>query len=297
MAYDSIWAAIQNTVNDTALTKERKTLNQLFKEYIKEFVNGTVDSDTCMPLDTLISQIVYGTASEFTDAGTYTIRIPYNVNSIKVTACGGGAGGNGGCTASIPNGTATLGGAGGGGGAAIVDNVYSVTPCSQCKIVVGKGGIGGKYSTTMSESFGYDGEATYIENIVTLNGGKAGSVVSDSQSETGGKSGGTGGGDGGNTTYSNATATNGNSGVTGNGGVSGTTYNSPGKAKGMPGGGGGGSLGNGGNGGSSYRNSASNGANGIRGGGGGGASTSIGGESGTGGNGGDGYVKITYIYN
>ncbi len=219
------------------------------------YLNSTIDSSNPVPIDVLMTQLLYGTVFEYSSPGNYTLLIPANVNQIKVTACGGGGAG-----ASTIGENARCGG--GGGGAAINEQIYSVTPQSNIAITVGAGGQHGSGSSPESAK-GRDGQPTIIGNIVTLAGGRGGLVVniSDSSTDTGGQSGGSGGGKGGNGKTVNVAGENGGNGIIGAGGIGGTsTYSSCGS-----------------------------------GGGGGGAGTKAGTSGDYGGNGGNGYVKIELI--
>lgn len=250
------------------------------------YLNSTIDSDNPVPIDVLMTQLLYGTVFEYSKPGTYQLLIPANVSKIKVTACGGGGAG-----ASTIGEYARCGG--GGGGAAINEQIYSVTPQSNIAITVGAGGQRGSGSSPESAK-GRDGQSTIIGNLVTLAGGRGGLVVniSDSSTDTGGQSGGSGGGKGGDGKATNVAGENGGNGIIGAGGIGGTsTYSSCGS-----GGGGGGSLGSGGNGGYYInRLNVRQATAGTKGGGGGGAATKAGTSGDTGGNGGNGYVKIELI--
>lgn len=195
--------------------------------------------------------------------GTYTVKISPITTQIKVTACGAGGGGGGGGA----NSASTYNGAGGGGGEAIVDKIYTVPKGEPLTVIIGKGGTNTSYTQNAT-----DGEATIIQGVVTLAGGKGGkSGSSTSVIYQGGSSGGTGGGNGGNS------GQNGESGITGAGGL---------MLRGA--GGGGGSIGNGGNATASNYMGENTDGTGYRGGGGGGAAYRNGGK------GGDGYVRIIW---
>lgn len=265
-------------------------------------INSTIGTANPVPLDTMLTQLIFGTTFEYTNPGTYQLLIPANVNKIKVTACGGGGGASGWNTWD----TAA---AGGGGAAAIVDEEYDVIPQSTLNITVGRGGKRGSDSQKeASITNGTDGMPTIIGNLVTLAGGK-GAIKADTNDRGGypGAAGGPGGGSGGRgINYENMSANptipseNGSNGITGVGGKgslpiwNGLSNSNDANA----GGGGGGSLGNGGNGDNGSNSSNGTFTAGGRGAGGGGGGIYYNGSSSRktlSGDGGDGYVKIVLI--
>lgn len=258
-----------------------------------KLVNSTIGTDNPVPLDTMLTQLIYGTTFEYTNPGTYQLLIPANVNKIKVTACGGGGGGSGFQRYEYA-------GAGGGGAAAVINHEYSVTPQTTLSIQVGSGGNGGYVNNSDSGvTDGANGQATVIQGVVTLAGGFGGKR-GDSSSPGGypGEAGGNGGGAGGKGLFVNTQPSekskDGEAGILGAGGKGIMPGWKVGKTtKSSAGGGGGGCLGDGGNG-SDGKNTNTTG---TRGGGGGGAGWYYDGSHPTkhGGNGGNGYVKIELI--
>lgn len=216
--------------------------------------------------------------AEYTSPGTYTFTKPPDLlsDTVSITACGGGAGGNAG-TYTSGYGDGGNGGAGGGGASAINKKTFSIANITSLSITVGKGG-----EATRS------GTATIIGSLVTLaggavgggfSGGAGGQATNGSQSNArvGGNGGGTNGGKGGGIRYMND-----NSYWYSGGGGGGQGGNSV-----YPGGSGGGGSDGGGNSGGS----GGSGSRGSGGGGGGGGGR----YAGKGGSGGDGYVKIEMI--
>ncbi len=215
--------------------------------------------------------------AEYTEPGTFTFTKPPDLlsNTVFITACGGGAGGNAG-TATKGYGDGGNGGAGGGGASYISKKEYSLANITSLSITIGEGGAAAKAGT-----------ATTIAGLVTLAGGAVG----------GGFSGGAGGQ---STSGSQSNAKAGANGSGTNGGTGGAIGQKS-TAYWCSGGGGGGQGGNsvdlGGSGGNGCRgggNSGGSGSSGSRGSGGGGGGGG-GSYNGTGGSGGDGYVKIEMI--
>lgn len=105
-----------------------------------------------------------------TTATTHQWRCPTGVNTVRVTAFGGGgSGGTGGGTA----------GGGGGGSGEMAQSVISVTPGTDYAISIGGGGSGGA-----------GGDTTWASTVIVAKGGSVG--VSNTSSAAGG-AGGTGG--------------------------------------------------------------------------------------------------------
>ena len=265
-----------------------------------------VSLDAIEEVKKIIIETIIPHQYEFKEAGTYEITIPSVIKQIRVTACGGGAGG----AAETSNYDIPQGGGGGGGGAAIYNQIFDISNLSDrmISITVGKGGNGREeYVWGGAKSYASAGEATVISNIVTLQGGQI------TYGAYGGNAGGTGGGEGGNGYYYNykLIPSNGQNGITGIGGIipkafTGLQINSI--VTNSCGGGGGGSLGKGGNaGGWTHFSNNSNKryiapTNGIKGGGGGGVGVSTANRYYssnsiiTAGSGGDGYCLIEIIY-
>ena len=258
---DTFWGILETLAG-------RGDVESALEKKIKAYLNSTIGTSGFQSLDKIISEL-WGGVTEYATQGTYQFRVPKNVHSIKVTACGGGGAG------SAAKGSASCGGGGGSGGAAI-QRIFTVTPLSTINITVGSGGAGTN-TVVSSDAFAANGNATVVGTLVTLAGGRGGGVRS------GGASVGEGSGAGGSGKEynSSSSSTYGTNGLFGKGG-----------AKSEYSGGGGGSIGNGGDG-ASY---GADGGNGTKGGGGGGGYKSGGSSavSSKGGNGGDGYVKIEW---
>lgn len=194
---------------------------------------AVVNSDPTIPINELLQQLFTYDSTTFNSSGTFTV--PSGIDTIYVTAAGGGGGG--------ANGVSGTGGAGGGGGAYVKSQKISVTAGSSISITIGEGGKHGSTST--------DGGTTTIGNYFTLNGGK---------SAANGGAGGTGTGTGviaGNDGAAHSGRTGGNGGDSyGAGGAGSYSYSG---TNGVDGGGGAGGSGNstssnrnGGNGGSGF---------------------------------------------
>lgn len=256
-----------------------------------KLVNSTIGTDNPVSLDAIILQAVYGNVFEYQTAGTFELLIPATVSKIKITACGAGGGGGGASSAHYGSG-------GGGGGDAIVDREYSVVPQSKISITVGKGGVAERSKN------GTDGGATIIGDLVTLAGGKGGTVgTASNHIGTGGQGSGNGGA-GTSGAYlaedqpeTLLTTQTGGNGLIGKGGAgtSITVRTDIGRVSACGiGGAGGGSLGNGGGANTHYQA----GTKPTRGGGGGGGSYWYNGSNNISRqtNGADGYVKIVWGY-
>lgn len=187
-------------------------------------------------------------------AGVFSFDVPNHVYIIEMIAAAGGGGASN---------SGAAGGGGGSGGDCVVMAI-NVTPKQKITGTIGKGGKG----AIEGSSDATNGEATVINDVVTVAGGNKGNA------DAGGVSAGTGSGEGGDGGSEDYKASNGGNGLFGIGGTSGSTQRK------RHGGGGGGSYGKGGNG---NKNGA--GFDGVHGGGGGGGSSYE-----NGGNGGDGIV-------
>ena len=181
---------------------------------------AVVNSDPTIPINELLQQLFTYDSTTFNSSGTFTV--PSGIDTIYVTAAGGGGGG--------ANGTSGTGGAGGGGAAYVKSQKISVTAGSSISITIGEGGKGGSASTST------DGGTTTIGSYFTLNGGK---------SAANGGTGGTGTGTGvipGNDGAANSGRTGGNGGDSyGAGGTGSYSYSG---TNGVDGGGGAGGSGN-----------------------------------------------------
>ena len=129
---------------------------------VKHALNNTLGKEDFAPLNVLI-----GGKEVFTENGVFTV--PDNVHEIFITACAGGAGGEGdlGTTTQTYNDYR-----GGGGGDFIFNEKYSVFPGEAINITVGKGGKGG--TDSVGSGLAQNGESTFIGNIITLHGGQVG---------------------------------------------------------------------------------------------------------------------------
>jgi len=188
-----------------------------------------------------------GTTTNYLTPGTYTLTVPADKTSMRVTLVGGGGGGGGG--ALWTSGQAS---GGGGGGGQITTAIFNnLTPGATYTLTVGAGGAGGSLGGNPGGS-GVSGVATAVTGLVSsaggtgggggangtggaggVSGGGAGAGGYDSNGGSGGASYGVGGAGG--TVSSNAT-----SGATGGGGGGGYTSYSQGDSRhnGAAGGGG-----------------------------------------------------------
>lgn len=288
---------------------DKETLDLTYEAVLKSnenlgLLNSTIGTDNPVSLDTMLTQLLYGTTFEYSTAGTYNLLIPANVSKIKVTACGGGGGG----AYAVGSANNPVSGGGGGGGAdAVIDAEYSVTPQTTLSITIGVGGTAGKSDSPN----GGNGGATIIGNAVTIAGGN-GAVVGSEQSTSGfntsyGAANGNGGKGGrayvNDDTSTTVLAEDGSNGILGTGGIGGTADFKNRNILGVGGGGGGGSIGAGGKGATTSGKASNSGTaagDGTKGGGGGGGSlfgghTTSSAYRGAPGSGGDGYAKITLI--
>lgn len=279
---DTFWGILETLA-------QRGDVESSLQKGIKAYLNSTVGTSGFQSLDKIISEL-WGGVTEYATQGTYQFRVPKNVHSIKVTACGSGGAG------SAAKGSASCGGGGGSGGAAI-QRIFTVTPLSTINITVGSGGAGTN-TVVSSDAFAANGNATVVGTLVTLAGGYGGDGgVSDMMFHTVSVGNGSGRGGVGSSAESAGGITSdsyGGDGITdfpffGTGGK----CTSSSKAY-RGGGGGGGSLGSGGSGGTSADPAAS----GNKGGGGaGGYGRSASNTVGKGGNGGSGGQVVMGTYN
>lgn len=153
-----------NLVEDFFINKLSKNIDSLTEEL------NSVSSE----FDYYITQI--GGAKKFTNAGTYSFKIPKGISTIKVSGIGGGGGGGGGGTHS------NAAGGGGGGGRAYytLDFVINVTEGEILTVIIGAGGAGGQRQTVTGNGYdGKTGEKTQLlrgETVLfTVNAGTYGS--------------------------------------------------------------------------------------------------------------------------
>lgn len=128
----------------------------------------------------------FGGFKKYTEAGTFTFKVPIGITSIKVSAIGGGGGGaSGGSASTFSSGGSNCSGSGGGGGgraAYIIDQSISVTPGETLTVTVGEGGSGGvgsgnatpyddggiaKYYGKYGNN-GSDGSSSYVKRSDTI---------------------------------------------------------------------------------------------------------------------------------
>ena len=110
---DTFWGILETLA-------QRGDVEGALEKKIKAYLNSTIGTSGFQSLDKIISEL-WGGVTEYATQGTYQFRVPKNVHSIKVTACGGGGAG------SAAKGSASCGGGGGSGGAAI-QRIFTVTP-------------------------------------------------------------------------------------------------------------------------------------------------------------------------
>lgn len=172
----------------------------------------------------------------YENPGTYTFTVPAGVTSVSVVCVGGGGG------------SAYNGGAGAGGGALAYTNNISVTPGSNCTVVVGDRGFGNisiGYEGNGGNSSFTSGGTTWVNagggtggtsspgtggSVLAGTGGAGGNGGSHYSNKSGGGGGAGGysgaGGTGGNAGNSSGAATNGSAGTGGaaGGGAGGFYY-------------------------------------------------------------------------
>lgn len=110
-----------------------------------------------------------GTTTNYTAAGTYTLTVPADKTSMRVTLLGGGGGGGGG-------GSRSMAGGGGGAGQVTVATFSNLVPGATYTLVVGNSGIGGvgvdyPYANGTQAT---PGGATHISGLVSASGGARG---------------------------------------------------------------------------------------------------------------------------
>lgn len=183
-----------------------------------------------------------GAIRKFTEAGTYTFKIPVGVTSILVSGIAAGGGGGGGGGEDGWRDTAGSGGGGGGYGEYVIDRTIAVTPGETLTVIVGANGTGGAagqngFSNSspypQSGQKGGDGGNTILKRettaLLTLTGGTGGGAgvrgnTSDSHTVAVGGSGGiTGGANGDNTTVPTGSGTTSAYYLLGAGGAGGST--------------------------------------------------------------------------
>lgn len=106
-----------------------------------------------------------GTTTNYLTPGTYTLTVPADKTSMRVTLVGGGGGGGGG----VWNGAASFGGGGGGSGNLVISTFAGLTPGATYTLVVGGGGAGGSINVD-----GTPGGGTSISGLATATGGGGG---------------------------------------------------------------------------------------------------------------------------
>lgn len=112
----------------------------------------------------------------YTEAGTYSFKVPYGVTRLKVILRGGGGGGGGGYYLFTDAFSYSYGGNGGNG--ATVVKTISVTPQTYYQVVVGAGGKGGSSNNLIQASGfapnGNKGETSSFGNLASAVGGEGG---------------------------------------------------------------------------------------------------------------------------
>lgn len=78
MAYEGIWPAVQGALNSTALTSERKTLDEIFKEYLESSKTSIIDSIT----NELKNKFVTIVAN---NAETVTVTKNFDMNGTSIS--------------------------------------------------------------------------------------------------------------------------------------------------------------------------------------------------------------------
>lgn len=283
---DTFWGILE-------MLAQRGDVESSLQKGIKAYLNSTVGTSGFQSMDKLITD-TWGGMREYTSAGTYSLKIPDNVTTIKITACGaGGGGGAGGSTSSTnkykgKDGGATVvgnlvtlaGGYGGDGG--VSDMMFHTVSVGNGS---GRGGVGSSAESAgdiTSDSYGGDG----ITDFPFF--GTGGKCTSSSKAYRGGGGGGGSLGSGGSGGTSADPAASGNKGGGGAGGYGRSASNTVGKG------------GNGGSGGQVVMGTYNVTPNTMititvgKGGAGGAGFQSGYGNTGTGGAGGDGYVKIEW---
>lgn len=121
----------------------------------------------------------------YLSAGTYTITVPPEKTTMRVSICGGSGGGG---FTGWENNVYNFGGGGGGGSNMVVATFNNLTPGATYTLVVGAKGIG---ATTVASgklgNSGSNGGDSYITGLITAQGGQGGT------GGNGGSSGGIGG--------------------------------------------------------------------------------------------------------
>lgn len=113
-----------------------------------------------------------GTTTNYTAPGTYTLTVPADKTSMRVTLVGGGGGGGGGSDY-----TRYGAGGGGGSGGVTVATFSNLTPGATYTLTVGAGGTGGSYVDYPYVNPGQNataGAATSVAGLSAAAGGGAG---------------------------------------------------------------------------------------------------------------------------
>jgi hypothetical protein len=125
-----------------------------------------------------------GSTATYSDPGQYTLTVPAEFTSMRVTLIAGGGGGGSGMTYNTNGG----GGGGGGAGGLVIATYSGLTSGAQYTLVVGSGGAGGPWPGGYGQygSAGAAGGATVINGVVAAYGGGGGG---ESLNPTGGAGG------------------------------------------------------------------------------------------------------------
>ena len=123
---------------------------------------GTVDMSMLM-----------GETHIYSTPGTYTLTIPADKSSIRLTVIGGGGGGGSGGNGRDDENLGGYGGGGGGAGQSVTGTFNNVS--GTVTIVVGAGGAGGIGSSTTGEgNAGSNGASSYVSGFLSAAGGTGG---------------------------------------------------------------------------------------------------------------------------
>lgn len=197
---------------------------------MEDLINTHFINKTNRELNTKLDEVweflkYMGGFEKYTQVGQYSFIIPPRIETIYVSAVGGGAGGAGGggaCNYSSTIKNAGAGGGGGGRGTQVINQQITVTPGETLTIIVGEKGLGGAAGVTSTSSQlaknggdGTDGEDTILKRGSTVLltaqkgtrgfGGNKGKDINASVS--GGRGGELGGGQGGDSSkYSSDSA-------------------------------------------------------------------------------------------
>lgn len=150
---------------------------------MEDLINTHFINKTNKKLNTKIDELweflkYMGGFEKYTQVGQYSFIIPPRIETIYVSAVGGGAGGAGGggaCNYSSTIKNAGAGGGGGGRGTQVINQEITVTPGETLTIIVGEKGLGGPAGVTATDYYlakdggdGADGEDTILKRGSTV---------------------------------------------------------------------------------------------------------------------------------